>query len=101
MNLLYTPEESKDMPDAYERLILEVLRGDATNFVSVQELDAAWAVFSPALHALKRDHQRPTIYPFGSNGPDVSRLRNDDDSIDRLTPSPDTLDAEKHGGSSR
>ena len=28
MNLLYTPSESRDMPDAYERLLLEVLRGE-------------------------------------------------------------------------
>ena len=34
MNLMYTHTEVQGMPDAYERLVLEVLRGDATNFVS-------------------------------------------------------------------
>ena len=74
MNLLYTPSESRDMPDAYERLLLEVLRGDATNFVGVDELDAAWAVFSPALAALAARKTKPERYAFGSRGPSVARL---------------------------
>ena len=60
------------MPDAYERLVLEVLRGDATNFVSVDELDASWAVFSPALLAL--EGTRPERYAYGSMGPSLERL---------------------------
>ena len=77
MTLLYAPAETAAMPDAYERLLLEVLRGDATNFVSVEELDAAWAIFSPALAALAEKGRRPESYPFGSAGPDASRLRGD------------------------
>ena len=72
MNLMYTHTEVKDMPDAYERLVLEVLRGDATNFVSVDELDASWAVFSPALLAL--EGTRPERYAYGSTGPSLERL---------------------------
>ncbi|EGB03689.1 hypothetical protein AURANDRAFT_59602 [Aureococcus anophagefferens] len=74
MNLLYTPSESRDMPDAYERLLLEVLRGDATNFVGVDELDAAWAVFSPALAALAARTAKPERYAFGSRGPSAPSL---------------------------
>ena len=77
MNLLYTPTESRDMPDAYERLLLEVLRGDATNFVSVDELDAAWAVFSPALADLAARKTKPDRYAYGSKGPNVARLYDD------------------------
>ena len=72
MNLMYTHTEVKDMPDAYERLVLEVLRGDATNFVSVEELDASWAVFSPAL--LKLEGTKPERYAYGSAGPSLERL---------------------------
>ena len=72
MNLMYTHTEVKDMPDAYERLVLEVLRGDATNFVSVDELDASWAVFSPAL--LKLEGTKPERYAYGSTGPSLERL---------------------------
>ena len=72
MNLMYTHTEVKDMPDAYERLVLEVLRGDATNFVSVDELDASWAVFSPALLAL--EGTKPERYAYGGAGPSLERL---------------------------
>ena len=72
MNLMYTHTEVQGMPDAYERLVLEVLRGDATNFVSVEELDASWAVFSPALLAL--EGTKPERYAYGSMGPSLERL---------------------------
>ena len=72
MNLMYTHTEVQGMPDAYERLVLEVLRGDATNFVSVDELDASWAVFSPALLAL--EGTKPERYAYGSAGPSLERL---------------------------
>jgi len=72
MNLMYTHTEVKGMPDAYERLVLEVLRGDATNFVSVEELDASWAVFSPAL--LKLEGTKPERYAYGGAGPSLERL---------------------------
>ena len=72
MNLMYTHTEVKGMPDAYERLVLEVLRGDATNFVSVEELDASWAVFSPALLAL--EGTKPERYAYGGAGPSLERL---------------------------
>ena len=72
MNLMYTHTEVQGMPDAYERLVLEVLRGDATNFVSVDELDASWAVFSPALLAL--EGTKPERYAYGGAGPSLERL---------------------------
>ena len=78
MNLMYTHTEVQGMPDAYERLVLEVLRGDATNFVSVDELDASWAVFSPACWRLKVRNQKGTLMvPWGrrSSGSRVSEGR--------------------------
>ena len=74
MNLLYTPTESRGMPEAYERLLLEVIRGDATNFVSVDELDAAWTIFNDALLDLADRPSRPERYAFGSDGPCTKRL---------------------------
>lgn len=62
----------KDMriPDAYETLILDVLRSDHANFVRDDELDAAWKIFTPLLHQIDRDHIRPHAYPYGSRGPE-------------------------------
>ncbi|KAJ8605606.1 hypothetical protein CTAYLR_000061 [Chrysophaeum taylorii] len=99
MNLLYTPAESRGMPEAYERLLLEVLRGDATNFVSVDELDAAWRIFTPALNHLSTRLDRPERYAYGSDGPCTRRLfrpqypDEDDDDDDDLynPPSPHSL----------
>ena len=43
-----------ELPGAYERLILEVLRGDQTNFVHADELIASWRIFTPALHEMAK-----------------------------------------------
>ena len=60
-------------PGDYARLILDVLRGDQSQFVRSDELKAAWAIFTPYLHtaALGRG-LAPIIYPFGSRGPPQS-----------------------------
>lgn len=38
-----------NIPDAYERLILDCIRGDQQHFVRRDELRAAWAIFTPLL----------------------------------------------------
>jgi len=58
------------LPDAYERLLLDVLRGDQNLFVRKDELDSAWRIFTPVLHQIERERIRPELYPFGSRGPD-------------------------------
>jgi glucose-6-phosphate 1-dehydrogenase len=59
-------------PEAYARLILDVLRGDQSQFVRSDELAAAWRIFTPLLHTLERERVRPIVYPFGSRGPTQS-----------------------------
>jgi glucose-6-phosphate 1-dehydrogenase len=56
-------------PDAYERLLMDVVRGDATLFMRRDEVEAAWAWVEPILEAwsARPDHPRP--YPAGSWGP--------------------------------
>lgn len=64
-------EETKDMPEAYERLILDVLRGDHNLFVRSDELAAAWQIFTPVLHKIEKDRAlKPIKYAFGSRGPE-------------------------------
>lgn len=41
------------IPDAYESLLLEALRGDQANFVRSDELEEAWRIFTPLLHRLE------------------------------------------------
>jgi glucose-6-phosphate 1-dehydrogenase len=56
-------------PDAYERLLMDVVRGNATLFMRRDEVEAAWAWVVPILEAwsTRPDHPRP--YPAGSWGP--------------------------------
>jgi glucose-6-phosphate 1-dehydrogenase len=60
------------IPEAYEALILDALRGDHSNFVRHDELDAAWKIFTPILHSIEgKAGPPPKIhpYPYGSRGP--------------------------------
>lgn len=58
------------MPEAYERLLIDVLRGDQTLFARTDEIECAWRILTPVL-----DHWRgnpPTDfpnYPAGTWGP--------------------------------
>ncbi|KAK9865125.1 hypothetical protein WJX84_006808 [Apatococcus fuscideae] len=57
------------IPDAYERLILDAIRGDQEHFVRRDELRAAWAIFTPLLHAIDDGKLEPVEYKHGSRGP--------------------------------
>ena len=41
------------MPDAYERLILDVFVGSQMHFVRTDELREAWRIFPPLLHTIE------------------------------------------------
>jgi glucose-6-phosphate 1-dehydrogenase len=55
--------------DAYESLLLDVLRGDQANFVRDDELETAWSIFTPVLHAIDAGTVNPESYPYGTRGP--------------------------------
>lgn len=55
LDLTYKQRFDTRLPDAYERLIYDVLRGDHNLFVRVDELEAAWAIFTPLLHYIERE----------------------------------------------
>jgi glucose-6-phosphate 1-dehydrogenase len=57
------------LPDAYERLLLDVVNGDKRLFIRDDELDAAWGLFTPLLNALDEGDVVPEPYPYGSRGP--------------------------------
>jgi len=69
LDLTYKSRFDVRLPDAYERLIYDVLRGDHNLFVRVDELEAAWDIFTPLLHKLEKEKIVPEVYPFGSRGP--------------------------------
>ena len=57
------------LPLAYERLILDVMRGDHSLFVRDDELKHAWKLFDPLLEAIDKKTIPVHIYPRGSRGP--------------------------------
>ncbi|KAL1923758.1 uncharacterized protein VTP21DRAFT_8738 [Calcarisporiella thermophila] len=57
------------IPEAYEALILDVLKGDHSNFVRDDELDAAWKAFTPILHHIDEAKMTPLPYAYGTRGP--------------------------------
>jgi glucose-6-phosphate 1-dehydrogenase len=58
-----------EVPEAYERLLLDVMRGDSTLFTRSDELEAAWQFVDPVLQRWKRKDHQPELYPAGSWGP--------------------------------
>ncbi|PRP79170.1 hypothetical protein PROFUN_13050 [Planoprotostelium fungivorum] len=72
LDLTYKERYEVRLPDAYERLIYDVVRGDHNLFVREDELDAAWKIFTPILHKLDAEKVKPISYKFGSRGPEES-----------------------------
>jgi glucose-6-phosphate 1-dehydrogenase len=59
-------------PDAYERLLMDTVRGNATLFMRRDEVEAAWIWVEPILEAWSAHEERPRPYAAGSWGPTAS-----------------------------
>jgi len=57
-------------PDAYERLIMDVVRGDQTLFMRGDEVEAAWEWADPIIAQWEGQQNKPALYDTGSSGPD-------------------------------
>ncbi|KAL0658092.1 hypothetical protein Bca4012_078677 [Brassica carinata] len=57
------------IPEAYERLILDTIKGDQQHFVRRDELKAAWEIFTPLLHRIEKGEVKSIPYKPGSRGP--------------------------------
>ena len=68
LNLSYQEQFDELIPDAYESLLVDVIRGDKSLFIRKDELAAAWNIFTPVLHELEQRGERPEPYAFGSRG---------------------------------
>ncbi len=56
--------------DAYERLIMDVIRGDQTLFMRGDEVEAAWAWADPIISGWEESRLAPARYDPGSSGPE-------------------------------
>jgi glucose-6-phosphate 1-dehydrogenase len=69
MEFLYGTSFLSQSPEAYERLILDTMRGDPTLFTRNDEVEAAWRIVDPILQAWSRDPGPLPQYRAGSSGP--------------------------------
>jgi glucose-6-phosphate 1-dehydrogenase len=69
MNFLYGGAFRTELPEAYERLILDCLLGDATLFTRADEVDAQWAVVDAIVERWKREKPDFPNYAAGTWGP--------------------------------
>ncbi|MBK9265332.1 MAG: glucose-6-phosphate dehydrogenase [Polyangiaceae bacterium] len=69
MDFRYGTAFGSSTPEAYERLILDAMRGDATLFTRADEVEAQWGFIDPIIEGW-REHDAPvTSYEAGSWGP--------------------------------
>lgn len=69
MDFCYDSAFPHKMPEAYERLLLDVLRGDSTLFMRSDELEAAWQFVTPVLDHWADAKSVPHGYDAGTWGP--------------------------------
>ena len=69
MEFLYGTAFMSQSPEAYERLIMDAMRGEATLFTRDDEVEAQWAICDPILEAWESDEAPVHEYAAGSDGP--------------------------------
>jgi glucose-6-phosphate 1-dehydrogenase len=69
MDFLYGGAFRTELPEAYERLVLDCLLGDATLFTRADEVDEQWALVDSIVAAWKRDRTEFPNYDAGTWGP--------------------------------
>jgi glucose-6-phosphate 1-dehydrogenase len=68
MDFAYGESFTESSPEAYERLLLEVLIGDAPLFPHQEEVELSWQILDP-IEDFWAEHGKPEQYPAGSAGP--------------------------------
>jgi glucose-6-phosphate 1-dehydrogenase len=69
MEFRYGTSFLSQSPEAYERLILDAMRGDATLFTRNDEVDAQWSIIDPILATWQSGEPPVAQYVAGSDGP--------------------------------
>ncbi|PKP49211.1 MAG: glucose-6-phosphate dehydrogenase [Bacteroidetes bacterium HGW-Bacteroidetes-1] len=73
MDFHYSDLTHQRIPSAYERLIYDSMKGDATLFARTEEVIEAWKFLSPVIESWKNDKEVPLYgYPAGTWGPENS-----------------------------
>jgi glucose-6-phosphate 1-dehydrogenase len=65
-------DSDSSLPEAYERVLIDAMRGDQTLFASDAEVLSCWKATMPILDAWKEEGFPLHVYDNGSNGPDAA-----------------------------
>lgn len=65
-----TSFNESNLPDAYERLLLDALNSDASLFARSDEIELAWRLIDPLLEQWEASDAEPATYPRGTWGPE-------------------------------
>ncbi|MEV0778399.1 glucose-6-phosphate dehydrogenase [Streptomyces sp. NPDC050428] len=68
MDFAYGESFTEESPEAYERLILDVLLGDANLFPRTEEVEESWRILDP-IEEYWETHRKPAQYTSGGWGP--------------------------------
>jgi glucose-6-phosphate 1-dehydrogenase len=69
LNISFEEAFNTRYPDAYERLLMDAVRGNQTLFMRRDEVEAAWNWVEPILQGWAEAPEHPRLYPAGSWGP--------------------------------
>ena len=72
LNLSFAETFKIRYPDAYERLLMDVVQGNPTLFMRRDEVETAWAWVEPILEVWRAQDESPKPYPAGSWGPSAA-----------------------------
>lgn len=70
MQFGYSGAFNGHQPDAYQRVLMDALRGDQSLFATSAEVLASWRLLQPVLDAWKNRTDAPEVYKTGSWGPE-------------------------------
>ena len=77
MDLLYGTAFLEEAPDAYQRLLLDLMLGDPTLFIRADEAEGAWKILDPVMRHWS-EKREVSFYPAGTWGPEEA-----DDLLER------------------
>lgn len=87
MRFCYKDAFDKKIPDAYETLLLDVMRGDATLFMPAEQVESAWRLIMPILNVWQENPATDfPNYAAGSWGPESAEMLIASDGKSWLTP---------------
>jgi len=69
LDMSFAEAFASSAPEAYERLLMDVIRGNATLFMRRDEVEAAWRWIDPIREAWAQIHELPRPYFAGTWGP--------------------------------